>query len=107
MDSPLSGTNGQLMVMAAHRYCLGRRSYIVQSCIEWLTLHWETFDESTHFTIVRDTIDALMDNSAGSDWDYAEWKFFAESKFAALPPHKQEQVFQVLTYKNKPWPLSQ
>ena len=32
-------TNDQLMAMAAHRYCLGRRSYIVGACIEWIQGH--------------------------------------------------------------------
>lgn len=106
-DNPILGTNGQLMVMAAHRYSLGRRSYIVSSCIEWLTDNWKSFDTNTRTVIVRDTVEALMDNMAGSDIDFREWKYFAESKFAQLQPDDQKSVFESVQHKNKPWPLSQ
>lgn len=47
--------------MAAHRYCLGRQSYIVGACIEWLKGNWDKFDDSTRNVLVRDTLEALMD----------------------------------------------
>lgn len=33
-----------LMVLAAFRYCLGRRSYIVSDCVEWLIRIWPMLD---------------------------------------------------------------
>ena len=33
--------NDQLMAMAAVRYCLGRSSYIVGACVEWVRENWE------------------------------------------------------------------
>ena len=61
--TPLSGTDGQLMVMAAHRYCLGRHSYIVPSCIEWMEAYWGLFEQNTRHVIVRDTVDHLIESA--------------------------------------------
>ena len=54
----------QLMATAAVRYCLGRRTYIVSVCAEWLLDQWENFDQSTRDIIVRDIEEAfLQDNN--------------------------------------------
>lgn len=102
----ISGTNGQLMVIAAHRYCLGRQSYIVGACIEWLRAWWSCFDENTKNVIIRDTIGALQDDAAGSDYDAADWKFFAEWAWDQMSATGRSWCESALAYKNKPWPLS-
>jgi hypothetical protein len=103
--SPLAGTNGQLMVMAAHRYCLGRRSYIVGACIEWLAAWWDGFDVNTKAVIVRDTVQALQDGLAGERMDYEAWRTFGQWAFAKLPEVKQAWVRDAVGYKHKEWPL--
>ena len=45
---------GELMAMAAVRYCLGRRSYIVSDCVDWLFDNWNKFGENTRNLIKRD-----------------------------------------------------
>jgi hypothetical protein len=59
--------NDQLMCTAAHRYCLGRQSYIVGACIEWIEGHWGQFNDNTKCVMCRDTIEAIIDNLAGSE----------------------------------------
>lgn len=71
-------TNDQLMCIAAHRYCLGRASYIVGSCVEWLMAHWGQLTENTRAVIVRDTKEALAAGRAGMDMDVREWGRFLE-----------------------------
>lgn len=100
----ISGINGQLMVMAAHRYCLGRRSYIVSSCIEWLKLWWPEFEKNTRNVIVRDTIMALQDNSAGSKSDFQDWKNFAEWAWNSLDEESKASYEDALL-KRGTWPL--
>lgn len=55
----LKGTNDQLMAMAAHRYCMGRSSYIVSSCQEWIRATWTEFQPNTQSVMVRDTLQEL------------------------------------------------
>ena len=69
-------TNDQLMVMAAHRYCLGRSSYIVSSCIEWLDRHWDQISDNTKQVVLRDTQSAVSENLAGHDFDRRAWQAF-------------------------------
>lgn len=97
--SPLAGTDGQLMVMAAHRYCLGRRSYIVGSCIDWLRAYWADFEPNTRNVIVRDTLEALMDGCAGDACDKAGWEGFAAWAWSNLAPEGRAWVSGALSHK--------
>lgn len=72
-------TNDQLMVMAAHRYSLGRRSYIVGSCIEFLDEVWDQLKLNTQEVILRDTKEALAHSDrgdAGAPMDIRAWEQF-------------------------------
>lgn len=96
----------QLMVMAAHRYCLGRRSYIVGSAIDWLWNNRRNFERNTIRVIVRDTIEALQDGHAGSKTiDVPGWKGLASRLFAELPNDDQEWVRRSVAHRDKEWPL--
>lgn len=48
-----------LMAMAAVRYCLGRRTYIVSDCKEWLINTWPIMPEDIKATIQRDIEEAF------------------------------------------------
>jgi hypothetical protein len=75
---------GELMAIAAVRYCLGRQSYIVGDCVDWLIEVWPALQESTRFIIKRDINEAFArdDNARangdkykplGMDMDCKEW----------------------------------
>jgi hypothetical protein len=55
--------------------------------------------------MVRDTIEALMDDRAGGYTDVKDWTKFASWSFVRLVPEDQEWVREVLTHKNKAWPI--
>lgn len=76
---------GQTMAMAAVRYCIGRKSYIVSDCTNWLIAHWDDFTDDTKKIIERDIEKEVeKDNAArlagspyrplGMDCDRAEWE---------------------------------
>jgi hypothetical protein len=67
------GTN-DLMAMAAFRYCLGRRTYIVSACREWLQRHWDKFEPSTRSLILREVEEAFQSGDLGMECDKAEWE---------------------------------
>lgn len=75
----------QLMVMAAVRYCIGRMSYIVSDCVEWILTNWDNFNEGTKRTIRMDLEDAFKRDderiveyssftALGSPCDREEWE---------------------------------
>jgi hypothetical protein len=100
----LDGLNDQLMALAAFRYCLGRRSYIVGSCLQWLRDTWEQFEQNTKSVMVRDTIEALMDDRTGMEWDTQGWLEFARFRMNQLTPTQQTWIRQQVSHKNKPFP---
>lgn len=104
--SPISGLNGQLMVTAAHRYCLGRQTYIVGSCIEWLREWWPSFTANTKRIILRDTIESLQDGTAGADMDTRGWTQFADWAFDQLDGVDKKWVVSAVAHRRKPWPLT-
>lgn len=72
------------MATAAVRYCLGRQSYIVSDCVDWLHEQWPALSESCRKVIARDIDEAIVrDDEAridrderlplGMDMDRAEW----------------------------------
>ena len=74
-----------LMVTAAVRYCLGRSSYIVGDCVDWLLANWERFEPGCRLVILRDISEAIQrDDEArergdqylplGMDMDRREWE---------------------------------
>lgn len=62
-----------LMVIAAFRYCLGRRTYIVSDCVAWLRDIWPLLENRDKHLIKREVNEALIMNHAGDDCDKNEW----------------------------------
>ena len=76
---------GDLMVIAAFRYCCGRQTYIVGACVEWLIDIWPMLSENTQAVIKRDLESEFeRDDEArargesyrplGADCDRADWE---------------------------------
>ena len=63
-----------LMVTAAHRYCLGRRTYIVSECVDWLISIWNFLDLTTKKRIIEETQEALDKDHAGDKCDIEQWE---------------------------------
>lgn len=73
-----------LMAIAAFRYCLGRRTYIVGDCADWLIEQWANLDSNVRAVIERDLREEVKrDDEAraenrehkplGHDCDRADW----------------------------------
>lgn len=75
-----------LMVTAAFRYCLGRQTYIVSECVDWLVANWNKFPKNVRDAIKRDLEEEFeRDDVArqegnsffkplGGDCDRKEWE---------------------------------
>lgn len=72
------------MAIAAVRYCMGRSSYIVGDCADWLKANWPELSDKAKQTITRDLRHALdqddtdritkqTHNHLGHDLDKAIW----------------------------------
>lgn len=73
------------MATAAVRYCLGRSTYIVEYCCDWLREAWPTLSESTRTAIACDIEGAFAKDDTcraegrallplGMDMDRAAWE---------------------------------
>lgn len=62
----LETDDDQLMALAAFRYCLGRQTYIVRSCIDWLRDVWPQLTANSRSVIERDLAEAIQQNRAGT-----------------------------------------
>lgn len=86
MNSKL-GHDHQVAVWAT-RYCLGRMTYVVGSCIEWLIQVWPELHEEARAIIKRDIEEAFAEDDRdreklggelgykrlGMDMDRREWE---------------------------------
>ena len=74
-----------LMTIAAVRYCLGRRTYIVGDCVDWMREHWHAWTPNMRSVIQRDVEEEFRrDDEArargdeykplGMDMDRKEWE---------------------------------
>jgi len=101
-----SWLDNMIMVISAHRYCLGRETYVVGACIDWLTAIWPVLESNTQSVILRDTIEALMDGNAGfPSIDVPAWKRFCEEQWTRISHEQQVWIEGALSHKDKPWPL--
>lgn len=63
-----------LMVLAAFRYCLGRQSYIVSCCTEWLTQYWPVIDDDNKKLIDKEIREAIEGGWVGDQCDKQNWE---------------------------------
>ena len=96
------GTNTQLMVMAAHRYCLGRMSYIVHACVDWMIANRKRFEANTVRVMLRDTIEALQQKRAGMGCDEGEWRRLVPWLMRELSEDDRDWVMRAVA--SRPWP---
>lgn len=64
----------ELLQLAAFRYCLGRRSYIVDPCCEYLIKNWDSFLKSTQNIIREEITQAIVTKNCGMSCDEACWQ---------------------------------
>ncbi len=75
----------ELMVVSAFRYCLGRQTYIVGACADWIIANWNKFSPNNKQIIQRDLEEAFQEDDRGKkaldkysrlgqDCDRAQWE---------------------------------
>ena len=99
----LENSDDQLMVQAAVGYCLGRATYIVPVCCDWLTAIWPQVESTARQIICRDIIVAIQTDRAGHEMDVERWVKFL--KRAEITGSEWERIRQSVAYTGKPWPL--
>ena len=72
---------GGLMITAAIRYCVGRRTYIVGECVDWIIANWSDWPGDVKNVIQRDLEQEFERAAQKSDWkllgddcDKREWE---------------------------------
>ena len=93
-----ASSDDQLMCTATHRYCLGRSTYIVGSCLTWLRATRGDFDSNTRNVMYHD---------AGHPMDERGRVEFARWAWPLLDDKGRLWVRTSTAYEEKPWPLDE
>ena len=67
-----------LMLTAAHRYCLGRSSYIVEEFVTWFMDHYDNFDINAVDMVLKETKEDLrlkQGNQHVHACDTTQWQY--------------------------------
>lgn len=62
------------ILLCSFRYSLGRMTYIVSECVEWLECYWHLMPPGWKRQIQGDIRQAIASGHAGHDCDVANWK---------------------------------
>lgn len=67
------------MLLCSLRYCMGRQSYAVSVCCDFLREHWQEIDAKTRATMRRDLDEELrryaeLGQPMGADFDETAWR---------------------------------
>lgn len=62
------------LLLCSFRYSLGRMTYIVSDCVEWLTRYWNLLPSGWKRQIHDDIRKAIEQGRAGHDCDLAQWR---------------------------------
>ena len=68
----------RLIAVCAHRYALGRRTYMPSHVAEWLTSVWDELPANDRKQIRQETQHSIDTGCAGDDCDVQTWKWFLE-----------------------------
>lgn len=74
---PFYDLDSGLVIVAALRYCYGRRTYMPSSVVEWTMLHWEKINPKDRKTIADDVSQFINSGlSLGDNCDAQTWNNF-------------------------------
>ena len=62
------------MIISSFRYCLGRASYVVGECADWIIEHNDDLSERVRNIFLREIREALDEDRAGMDMDRWRWE---------------------------------
>jgi hypothetical protein len=64
----------ELILLAACRYALGRKTYIVGTVVDYLLKEWKDISGQLKAVIQVEIKEAIESGNAGMDMDVGEWK---------------------------------
>ncbi len=62
------------IVFYAFRYCLGRQTYAVSTCADYLVAHWEELEGGDRKLMVKEIREAIANGRAGATCDVESWE---------------------------------
>ena len=84
------------MIFWAFRYCLGRSTYAVMDCVDYLVLYWKRINEGLRVRIVEEILEACGKKDCGMEQDRSQWHRVLERAGwvidgTVVPPPKEEE----------------
>lgn len=75
-----------MMVSYAFRYCLGRMTYAVSDCVEFIIANWDNIHTNEQRLMHGDIKRAIYSGQAGTETDKQQWR-----KVLALPVREEKE----------------
>ena len=72
--SVIGAEDGDVVLMCAFRYALGRRSYITGVLVDVICKEWGSISSNLKRTIKREISEAINDKKAGDGIDIYHWE---------------------------------
>jgi hypothetical protein len=83
----------RIIAWCAHRYALGRMTYVPSHVADWLLTIWDELPEGERIGIRRETQEAIDQGRAGMDCDVETWtQFLEKTKDKTDEAHNVETV---------------
>ena len=83
------------MISAAFRYCLGRKTYAVGICCDWLKEHWGKLSNKCKWLIFKEINEALNKDIENPQYEYLGSKYDKEEWISILQlevPHDPNRI---------------
>jgi hypothetical protein len=64
----------ELILLAAFRYALGRKTYMVSAVVDYFLDEWESIDTKLIIQIQKEIKQAIDSGNAGMDMDVEQWE---------------------------------
>ena len=64
----------ELILLAAFRYALGRKTYMVSAVVDYLWVQWYDISGKLRIQIQKEIKEAIKGGNAGMDMDVKQWE---------------------------------
>lgn len=88
-----------LIYLAAHKYCLPRNHATTKRIQSWFQDNLNDLSQDIRRTVVKETIEAISDNTAGHNDIREGWKSIATSGWESISDVEKEMIANELKHK--------
>lgn len=95
----LENLDDEIMVVCAMRYCLGRETYVVSSCCDFIKRVWPQIKDGQRGVIVRDILEAFEEGNVGANCDADCWRELVRWCYSKFDERMKNWLHQALAHR--------